>query len=204
MPRTSADVNREPGGTDDTLETLGPYVGVWGHPAAFGGDGGWVYVLESSGGGNLMALSYGVNGSGVPQLTAAATSTDTFGYGSGSPIVTSNGTKTNTAVVWGVYEDGNGGKNGQLRAYRAIPSSGSIQLLWSGSIGTASKFTTPTSYDGMIYLGNRHGESHGVRSQVERAHVGLARRLRAGSGRVDQDHVHNGHGQPLVDLHRRI
>ena len=105
-----------PGGTDDTLETLGPYVGVWGHPAAFGGDGGWVYVLESSGGGNSMALSYGVNGSGVPQLTAAATSTDTFGYGSGSPIVTSNGTKASSAVVWGVYENGNGGKDGQTAA----------------------------------------------------------------------------------------
>jgi hypothetical protein len=157
-----------PGGTDDTLETLGPFVGVWGHPAAFGGDGGWVYVLESSGGGNLMALSYGVNGSGVPQLTAAATSTDTFGYGSGSPIVTSNGTKTNSAVVWGVYENGNGGRDGQLRAYRAIPSGGSLQLLWSGSIGTASKFTTPTSYDGMIYLGNRSGDlmAFGVKSNA--------------------------------------
>ena len=49
-----------PGGTDDTLQTLGPFNGVWGHPAVYGGQGGWVYVLESSGGGYLRALSYGV------------------------------------------------------------------------------------------------------------------------------------------------
>jgi HYDIN/CFA65/VesB-like, Ig-like domain len=147
-----------PGGTDDTLQTLGPFDGVWGHPAVFGGDGGWVYVLESTGGGNLRALSYGVNGSGVPELTSAATSTATFGYGSGSPIVTSNGTKSNTAVVWGVYENGNSGKSAQLRAYRAIPSNGTLTMLWSGSIGIASKFSVPTSYDGMIYVGNRSGD----------------------------------------------
>ena len=27
--------------------------GVWGHPAVYGGQGGWVYVLESAGGGDL-------------------------------------------------------------------------------------------------------------------------------------------------------
>ena len=39
------------GGTDAVLQTLGPFGGVWGHPAAYGGQGGWVYVLESAGGG---------------------------------------------------------------------------------------------------------------------------------------------------------
>lgn len=146
------------GGTDDTLETLGPYQGVWGHPAAFGGDGGWVYIVESSGGGYLQALSYGVDSSGVPQLTPEATSSDSFGYSSGSPIVTSNGTKSNSAVVWTTYSAGEKGRGGQLRAYRAIPSDGTMTLLWSASIGIASKFTTPTSYDGMIYVGNRSGD----------------------------------------------
>jgi hypothetical protein len=146
-----------PGGTDDALETLGPYDGVWGHPAAYGGQGGWVYVLESSGGGYLRALSYGVNGSGVPQLTSAGTSTGSFGYTSGSPIVTSNGTTAGSAVVWAVYSSGSKGKNAQLQAYSAIPTGGTLPLLWSHNIGIASKFTTPTSYDGMIYVGNRSG-----------------------------------------------
>ncbi len=146
------------GGTDDTLETLGPYDGVWGHPAAYGGQGGWVYVLESSGGGYLRALSYGVDGGGVPQLTSAGTSTQSFGYTSGSPIVTSNGTTAGSAVVWVVYSSGSKGKNAQLQAYSAIPTGGNLPLLWSSNIGMASKFSTPTSYDGMIYVGTRAGK----------------------------------------------
>ncbi|MGO9342059.1 MAG: choice-of-anchor D domain-containing protein [Acidimicrobiales bacterium] len=147
-----------PGGTDDTLQTLGPYDGVWGHPAAYGGQGGWVYVLESSGGGYLRALSYGVNGSGVPQLTSAGTSTESFGYTSGSPIVTSNGTTAGSAVVWAVYSSGSKGKDAELQAYAAIPTGGTLPLLWSANIGIASKFATPTSYDGMVYVGTRAGK----------------------------------------------
>jgi hypothetical protein len=58
--------------SDAVLQTLGPFDGVWGHPAAYGGQGGWVYVLESAGGGYLRALSYGLNGSGEPALAAPA------------------------------------------------------------------------------------------------------------------------------------
>ena len=79
-------------GGDAVLQELGPYGGVWGHPAVYGGQGGWVYVLESAGGGYLRALSYGVDAQGVPQLTSAGTSSGSFGYTSGSPMVTSNGT----------------------------------------------------------------------------------------------------------------
>jgi hypothetical protein len=146
-----------PGGTDDTLQTLGPYNGVWGHLAAYGGQGGWVYVTESSGGGYLRALSYGVNGSGVPQLTSAGTSNGAFGYTSGSPEVTSNGTTSGSAVVWTVYDDGPSGGHGQLRAYAATPTAGVLHLLWSASIGTASKFSVSTAYNGVVYVGNRSG-----------------------------------------------
>ena len=151
-----------PGGSDDTIETLGPYNGVWGHPAAYGGEGGWVYVTESTGGGYLRALSYGVNTSGVPQLTSAGTSAGAFGYSSGSPEVTSNGTTTGSAVVWVVYDDGTSGIDGDLRAYGAVPPStgpnaGILPLLWSAPIGTASKFSVSTAYNGTVYVGNRSG-----------------------------------------------
>ena len=115
-----------------------PSVGVWGHPAVYGGQGGWVYVLESARGRlPARALSYGVDAQGVPQLTSAGTSTGTFGYTSGSPMVTSNGTTAGSAVVWVVYSNGPSGANGQLRAYGAIPSDGVLPLLWSAPIGTA-------------------------------------------------------------------
>jgi hypothetical protein len=146
-----------PGGGNAVLQTVGPYAGVWGHPAVYGGQGGWVYVLESSGGGMLRAYSYGVDGQGVPQLTSAGNSTGSFGYTSGSPLVTSNGTTTGSAVVWVVYSSGPKGSQAQLRAYGAIPSNGVVPLLWSAPIGTASKFSVPTAWNGRILVGTRNG-----------------------------------------------
>ena len=147
-----------PKGGDAVLQTVGPFDGVWGHPAAYGGQGGWVYVLESAGGGLLRALSYGLNGEGVPQLSSAATSAESFGYTSGSPLVTSNGTTAGSAVVWVVYSSGPSGSGSQLRAYEAIPSGGTMQLLWSGKVGKSSKFSVPTAYEGRVYVGARNGQ----------------------------------------------
>jgi hypothetical protein len=143
---------------DAVLQTVGPFVGVWGHPAAYGGQGGWVYVLENAGGGNLQALSYGLGGKGEPALTPAATSSESFGYTSGSPLVTSNGTAAGSAVVWVVYANGPTGSHAQLRAYAATPTGGNLPLLWSAKIGTASKFATPTASEGRVYVGTRKGE----------------------------------------------
>lgn len=144
--------------SDGVLQTLGPFDGVWGHPAAYGGQGGWVYVLESAGGGYLRALSYGLNGGGEPALASAGTSSESFGYTSGSPLVTSDGTATGSAVVWVVYTNGPNGGRGQLRAYDAVPTGGNLPLLWSGKIGTASKFSVPTAYEGRVYVGTRKGD----------------------------------------------
>lgn len=145
-------------GGDAVLQELGPFDGVWGHPAAYGGQGGWVYILESAGGGYLRAFDYGVSGGGLPQLTPVATSAESFGYTSGSPLVTSNGTTAGTAIVWVVYTSGASGAGGQLRAYNAAPAGGTLQLLWSGRIGRASKFATPTAYEGRVYVGTRNGD----------------------------------------------
>ena len=145
------------GGGDAMLQELGPYGGVWGHPAVYGGQGGWVYVLESAGGGYLRALSYGVNAQGTPQLTSAGTSTGSFGYTSGSPMVTSNGTAAGSAIVWVVFSGGPTGAKAQLRAYGAVPSNGVLPLLWSAPIGTASKFAVPTAWNGRVLIGTRQG-----------------------------------------------
>ncbi|HTR89336.1 MAG TPA: choice-of-anchor D domain-containing protein, partial [Solirubrobacteraceae bacterium] len=144
-------------GGDAVLQTLGPFDGVWGHPAAYGGQGGWVYVLESAGGGFLRALGYGLNGKGEPALSSVATSSESFGYTSGSPLVTSNGTSAGSAVVWVVYASGPDGKRGQLRAYSASPSGATLPLLYSHSIGTAAKFAVPTAAEGRVYVGTRSG-----------------------------------------------
>ncbi|MFI5910814.1 choice-of-anchor D domain-containing protein [Dactylosporangium sp. NPDC051541] len=149
-----------PGGTDASLvPPAGPYSGVWGHPAVWGGDGGYVYQVENQG--FLRAFKYGVNGSGLPTLTSAATSPATFGYTSGSPIVTSSGTTSGSAIVWAVYSDGSTGANGQLRAYDALPASGQLRLRYSAPIGTATKFAIPASDNGRVYVGNRDGRIFG-------------------------------------------
>ena len=145
------------GGGDAVLQTVGPYGGVWGHPAAYGGQGGWVYVLESAGGGYLRALSYGRNGEGLPTLSSQATSAESFGYTSGSPLVTSDATDSGSALVWVEFADGPSGDGAQLRAYSAAPSAGELQLLWSAPIGKASKFATPTAFEGRVYVGTRSG-----------------------------------------------
>ncbi|HTT85846.1 MAG TPA: choice-of-anchor D domain-containing protein, partial [Acidimicrobiales bacterium] len=146
-----------PDQSDDALQILGPYTGVWGHPAVYGGQGGWVYICESAGGGYLQAFSYGTNASGVPQLTPEGMSSGSFGYASGSPTVTSDGTNDGSAVVWVVYVNGSKGSDAQLRAYGAIPSDGTLPLLWSAPIGRASKFEVVTASNGIVYVGSRTG-----------------------------------------------
>jgi hypothetical protein len=129
--------------------------GVWGHPAAYGGDGGYVYVDESKS--HLVALSYGLTGTGKPALHVAGNSTETFGYTSGSPVVTSDGTTSGSGLVWIVSSNDATGSGGQLMVYNAVPSSGVMTLLRSWPLGTVSKFTVPATNNGRVYVGTRDG-----------------------------------------------
>ncbi|MGW5664935.1 choice-of-anchor D domain-containing protein [Streptomyces sp. NPDC003758] len=144
-----------PGGSDAVLGNFGPYEGVWGHPGVYGGEGGYVYTIGSRG--PLRAFAYGVTGSGLPALSSAGASSGTFGYTSGSPVVTSTGTTAGSALVWAVYTDGSNGANAQLRAYDAVPVNGTMKLRWSAPIGTASKFSVPATDGGRVYVGTRDG-----------------------------------------------
>ncbi|WP_370114303.1 choice-of-anchor D domain-containing protein [Streptacidiphilus sp. MAP12-33] len=144
-----------PGGGDAVLGITGPFQGVWGHPAAYGGNGGYVYEIGSNG--PLRALAFGLNAQGNPELRAAGASAETFGYTSGSPVITSNGTTNGSATLWAEYASGSTGSNAQLRAYNAIPSGGKMQLLFSAPIGHASKFAVPATSGGRVYVGTRDG-----------------------------------------------
>jgi hypothetical protein len=148
-----------PGGTNAVLQTLGPYKGVWGHPAAYGGSGGYLYVVQNSGA--MLAFHYGTDGAGLPAFSLAGNSAESFGFSSGSPIVTSDGTALGSAVVWVVSTTGTTGAGGQLCAYNAIPSNGRIPLLRCFPIGTAAKFTVPAASAGRVYVGTRDGRLYG-------------------------------------------
>ncbi|HEV2637135.1 MAG TPA: ricin-type beta-trefoil lectin domain protein [Actinocrinis sp.] len=145
-----------PGGSDNSVgPPVGPFNGLWGHPAFWGGDGGYVYDVEN--GGPLRALKYSVNANGLPQLTSAGTSSATFALGAGSPLITSSGSTSGSAVLWVVHTNDDTGVGATLQAYNPVPQSGKLTLLWSASIGTAAKFTVPAANAGRVYLGTRDG-----------------------------------------------
>ncbi|MFL6116121.1 MAG: cell wall-binding repeat-containing protein, partial [Catenulispora sp.] len=150
-----------PGGTDAVVQTIGPLPGgLWGHPAVFGGDGGYVYQVGNQQ--PLVALQAGATAAGMPILTQAGTSAESFGFTSGSPIVTSNGTAAGSAVVWvvdapaGPWGSGVTGENATLNAYSAVPDThGTLQRLFSVPIGRAAKYSTVATDSNRVYVGTR-------------------------------------------------
>jgi outer membrane protein assembly factor BamB len=166
-----------PGGTDAFLAEVGRFGGIWGHPAVFESStsplhpgsaslNDYVYYLGKND--NLRALQLGANASGLPTLTDVANSTTIFGFSSGSPVVTSNGTDAASAVVWVVGANDGTGAGGTLYAFDAVPQqvSGSLQLkqIWAAPIGTASKFCIPATSGGRVYVATRDGHVLGFGS----------------------------------------
>ena len=92
------------------VTTLSNFGGVWGHPGVWGGDGGYVYITGANS--PLTALKYSVS-SGTPKLTLAGQTSDTFPFGSGSPVITSTGTTSGSALVWVIRSNGS---SSELRA----------------------------------------------------------------------------------------
>ncbi len=130
--------------------------GVWGAAAVWPGEGGYVDVpsvgVPSTG--HLHVFKYGEN-AGKPVLSVGPTSAEAMAFGSGSPIVTSNGTTTGSAVLWITWCPRFACENAEaeLRAY----SPASAELLWQEKVGFASKFSRPVASNGHIYVGNREG-----------------------------------------------
>ena len=163
------------GGTDGALQVIGPYGGQFGHPAAFGpaatvsaatsND----YVYYSGKGDYMRYLQFGVDGSGAAQLSDVANTSTKFGFGSGSPAVTSNGNDPASAVVWEVFSSNATGAGGSLQAFPGVPSANcaqpcTISPIWSAPIGTAAKFTVPATDNGRVYVGTRDGTLFGFGS----------------------------------------
>ena len=95
-----------PDGADDVVQRTGPRGGVWGRPGVWPGDGGYVYIPTSSGqngGGLFDVYKYGLSGTGTPSLSLVASSPDVFGWGSGPPVITSDGTTSGSALVWTIW-----------------------------------------------------------------------------------------------------
>jgi hypothetical protein len=123
-----------------------PAGGLWGSPAYYNGPtGGRVYYQTD---GDVLR-SYAVNAS-TAGLSEVVDGTSSAGAGGSTPVVTSNGRKANTAVVWLVRR----GQTLQLEAYDALklgaPLFASNAGAWSNSFGNA--YVTPLEANGRVYV----------------------------------------------------
>jgi HYDIN/CFA65/VesB family protein len=144
--------------------------GLWGHmaAAAFSGTGSdglpndYIYY-EGTGWGstdNMYALKFDGTDPSAPALDNVGASAKLYGFSSGSPVITSNGTDPNSAIVWEVHADTNSvPNNGSLDAYSALPVNGVLQQIWTAPIGNAAQFTIPATSNGRIYVGARNDAS---------------------------------------------
>ncbi len=155
-----------PGGSDAIVTRIGPFGGVFGKVGVWPGDGGYLYSVSANptGGsvqvssGNLLVYKYGLDTNGKPTITLAATSSDPFPFGSGSPVVTSDGTTSGSALVWTIWRSNQPAtRSSELRAYDPVPVGGQPVLHWSAPIGTATKFSVPTIDSNRVYVATYNG-----------------------------------------------
>jgi hypothetical protein len=146
------------GGGDATAATLARGGAIWGASAVWPGDGGWLIVpTESPGASNSpsrgsLEFFHGRLGT----LRLAARTAAVWGAGSGSPVVTSIGMRSGSALVWGVSR---GVGSPQLRAF-SIPSRGRSPVqLASFPVGAVTKFAPPGVGPDEIFVG---GDGHVV------------------------------------------
>lgn len=151
------------GGEDDVVQEIPDTGGLWGSMAVWPGDGGYVYVPSTGGDeiegvvGSFEVFDYGTEG-GEPRLALVAEAPNTLGYGSGSPIVTSNGIESGSGIVWQpTCHEPFECPNSTLDAYAAVPSGEAPHLLWSAPIGRVAKFARPEAGGGRVYLGTYDG-----------------------------------------------
>lgn len=100
------------GGSDAVLSSVPASGGAWSHPAAWPGDGGYIYVTVTGGRqeqfpsspGTIDVFQESFSDQGVPEFSLVATTLDSpagfMNFGSSSPLVTSNGTHSGSALVW--------------------------------------------------------------------------------------------------------
>ncbi|HEY6275559.1 MAG TPA: choice-of-anchor D domain-containing protein [Streptosporangiaceae bacterium] len=166
------------GGTDADLFVSKNYGGEWGHPAVFGDNaitssnantsGDYVIFVGKDDFMRVFRAAITTPG-GAPWLSNIAVSSLNYGYTSGSPVVTSNGSDPSTAVIWEVDTPNTSGKTGvgsKLMAYSLSSGTGSsctstsmctLQNIWTSQTFTSAKFSIPATSQGWVYVGTRDG-----------------------------------------------
>lgn len=151
-------------GSDRVLSSTSVGAGVWGRVAAFAARTGSTttnYLYVTPNGRPMQVYAVSADANGIPRLAQVAQGADTFGYTSGSPVVTSNGQDGSSALVWAVQSPDRSGVGGALIAYDAVPGSGSLHQRFSATLGTVSKFSQPATDSGRVFVATRDGVVYG-------------------------------------------
>jgi hypothetical protein len=148
-----------PAGGDAAPQVVPPAGAVWGAPAAWSGDGGWVIVPTSgkSGANDASIGTLNFYTGKVGNFTLAGVSRAIWGFGSGSPMITSVGSRRGSAIVWAVDKSLDG--SALLRAYAVSVAPGAhvATPLAALPVGRYAKFTAPGVGPDSIYVGNGVG-----------------------------------------------
>jgi HYDIN/CFA65/VesB-like, Ig-like domain len=150
--------------------------GAWEHPAAFADTASLTsgnvaashdYLYYIGRNAPLQVFKAGLSSSGNPTLAQVAKSSSSFGFSTGSPVVTSNGTDPTSAVMWVVSSPDHTGANSQLQAFDVSPANlascgNSCLPIWHSSNFTSTKFSIPATSRGWVYVGTRGSGTAGV------------------------------------------
>jgi hypothetical protein len=140
---------------NNVVQELTGFARVFGAAGVWPGEGG--YVDLATVGGHLHFFKYGEK-SGEPALVSETKSSEEMAFGSGSPIITSNGTSSGSGVLWITWcpKTACVEAEAELRAYNPASGEGA-KPLWQEKIGLATKFSRPGVSNGHIYIGNHEG-----------------------------------------------
>lgn len=148
------------------LARAGPYGGVYASTAVWPGDGGYLYLPTVNGGlldeGVLDAYRLTTAAGDAPTLGLVGSSTQAFGKASSSAVVTSDGTRSGSALVWIVNIIG----DGALQAYDPVPVGGRLRLVRSWPLAGATRFGEPGVGDDRVYVATTNGEVIGFGSRA--------------------------------------
>jgi hypothetical protein len=122
--------------------------GLWGGPAYYDGPGGPVVYVQINGD---VLRAFSVATGAKPSLTQVAAGTSDAGLGGSLPIVSSNGAKASTGVVWLIRR----GSSVQLEAYNATSLGAPIFAAGAGTWSNPSdenSYLTPMEASGRVYV----------------------------------------------------
>ncbi|HEY1961441.1 MAG TPA: hypothetical protein VGG69_03395 [Rhizomicrobium sp.] len=124
-----------------------PGGGCWCGPAYFPGPNGGIVYYES---GWDVLRAFKVDAGATPRLKEIASGTSGTGYGGAFPVVSSNGTRAHSALVWVIRR----GNTEAIEAYNALTLG---DPLFQANAGTWSQgdaaFLTPLVANGRVYVG---------------------------------------------------